>query len=116
MIGINGKLPFLETPPTSVVKAGTYDTTHYLLQGHWLRVRRSRKQETGSEMLSIRYTPPFFSRILFLSSSSETPIFLISVVARSNIILKQLVLQAKKEYDAEAIHRIQIYFADAHGS
>lgn len=43
------------------------------------------------------------------------PLF-ISVVARSNAILKQLVLQAKKEYEAEAIHRIQIYFADAHGS
>jgi len=41
---------------------------------------------------------------------------LTSVVARSNAILKQLVLQAKKEYEAEAVHRIQIYFADAHGS
>ncbi|KAF8345503.1 P-loop containing nucleoside triphosphate hydrolase protein [Amanita rubescens] len=38
------------------------------------------------------------------------------VVARSNTILKQLVLQAKKEYEAEAVHRIQIYFADSHGS
>lgn len=38
------------------------------------------------------------------------------MVARSNAILKQLVLQAKKEYEAEAIHRIQIYFADSHGS
>ena len=38
-----------------------------------------------------------------------------SVVARSNSILKQLVLQAKKEYEAEAVHRIQIYFADSHG-
>src|SRR6266576_3515148 len=43
-------------------------------------------------------------------------IFIHSVVARSNTILKQLVLQAKKEYEAEAIHRIQIYFADSHGS
>jgi len=39
-----------------------------------------------------------------------------SVVARNNAILKQLVLQAKKEYEAESVHRIQIYFADAHGS
>ena len=38
-----------------------------------------------------------------------------SVVARNNSILKQLVLQAKKEYEAEAVHRIQIYFADSHG-
>jgi chaperone BCS1 len=37
------------------------------------------------------------------------------VVARNNSILKQLVLQAKKEYEAEAVHRIQIYFADSHG-
>jgi chaperone BCS1 len=36
-------------------------------------------------------------------------------VARNNSILKQLVLQAKKEYEAEAVHRIQIYFADSHG-
>lgn len=39
-----------------------------------------------------------------------------SVVARNNSILKQLVLQAKREYEAEAVHRIQIYFADSHGS
>ncbi|KAF8965606.1 hypothetical protein BDZ97DRAFT_1757154 [Flammula alnicola] len=80
-------------PKTRVVFQPTYDTTHTIFyRGHWLRVRRGRKQETGSEMLSI------------------------SVVARSNAILKQLVLQAKKEYEAEAVHRIQIYFADAHGS
>ena len=40
----------------------------------------------------------------------------LSVVARNNNVLKQLVLQAKREYEAEAVHRIQIYFADAHGS
>ncbi|KAF9033515.1 P-loop containing nucleoside triphosphate hydrolase protein [Panaeolus papilionaceus] len=80
-------------PKTRVVFQPTYDTTHTIFyRGHWLRVRRGRKQETGSEMLSI------------------------SVVARSNAILKQLVLQAKREYEAEAVHRIQIYFADAHGS
>ena len=33
----------------------------------------------------------------------------------NNSILKQLVLQAKKEYEAEAVHRIQIYFAGSHG-
>ena len=37
-------------------------------------------------------------------------------MARSNAILKQLVLQAKREYEAESVHRIQIYFADSHGS
>ena len=42
-------------------------------------------------------------------------VFICSVVARNNSILKQLVLQAKKEHEAEAVHRIQIYFADSHG-
>ncbi|KIM45662.1 hypothetical protein M413DRAFT_345236 [Hebeloma cylindrosporum] len=80
-------------PKTRVSFQPTYDTTHTIFyRGHWLRVRRGRKQDTGSEMISI------------------------SVVARNNAILKQLVLQAKKEYEAEAVHRIQIYFADAHGS
>ncbi|KAI0297937.1 hypothetical protein BC826DRAFT_1090769 [Russula brevipes] len=75
-----------------VVFQPTTDTTHTIFyRGHWLRVRRGRKSN-GYEMLSI------------------------SVVARSNSILKQLVLQAKKEYEAEAVHRIQIYFADSYGS
>ncbi|KAF8229508.1 P-loop containing nucleoside triphosphate hydrolase protein [Tricholoma matsutake] len=79
---------------TRVVFQPTFDTTHTIYyRGHWLRVRRGRKADgSGTEVLSI------------------------SVVARSNTILKQLVLQAKKEYEAEAIHRIQIYFADSHGS
>ena len=38
------------------------------------------------------------------------------MVARNNNILKQLVVQAKKEYEAEAVHGVQIYFADSHGS
>ena len=40
-----------------------------------------------------------------------------SVVAHNNSILKPLgvVLQAKKEHKAEAVHHIQIYFADSHG-
>ncbi|KAF8989792.1 hypothetical protein BDQ17DRAFT_1393236 [Cyathus striatus] len=81
-----------ERPKTRVVFQPTFDTTHTIYyKGHWLRVRRGRKQD-GCEVLSI------------------------SVVARSNSILKQLVLQAKREYEAEAVHRIQIYFADAHGS
>ncbi|KAI0255479.1 hypothetical protein BJV78DRAFT_1273466 [Lactifluus subvellereus] len=75
-----------------VVFQPTTDTTHTIYyRGHWLRVRRGRKSN-GYEMLSI------------------------SVVARNNSILKQLVLQAKKEYEAEAVHRIQIYFADSYGS
>jgi chaperone BCS1 len=78
---------------TRVVFQPTFDTTHTIYyRGHWLRVARSRKQDGSScEQLSI------------------------SVVARNNSILKQLVLQAKKEYEAEAVHRIQLYLADAHG-
>lgn len=78
---------------TRVVFQPTANTTHTIYyKGHWLRVRRGRKNDgSGCEMLSI------------------------SVVARNNSILKQLVLQAKREYEAEAVHRIQIYFADSHG-
>ncbi|KAI0784726.1 P-loop containing nucleoside triphosphate hydrolase protein [Abortiporus biennis] len=78
---------------TRVVFQPTANTTHTIYyKGHWLRVRRSRRNDhSGAEVLSI------------------------SVVARNNSILKQLVLQAKREYEAEAVHRIQIYFADSHG-
>ncbi|CAE6468724.1 unnamed protein product [Rhizoctonia solani] len=75
-----------------VVFMPTLDTSHTIYyKGHWLRVCRSR-QTNGDEMLSI------------------------SVVARSNNILKQLVLEAKKEYERDAEHRVQIFFADSHGS
>ncbi|KAK0211481.1 P-loop containing nucleoside triphosphate hydrolase protein [Armillaria fumosa] len=79
---------------TRVVFQPTFDTTHTIFyRGHWLRVSRGRKADgTGCELLSI------------------------SVVARNNTILKQLVLEAKREFEAEAIHRIQIYFADFFGS
>ncbi|KAF7305603.1 hypothetical protein HMN09_00813500 [Mycena chlorophos] len=77
---------------TRVIFQPTFDTTHTIYwRGHWLRVRRSRGTD-GCEILSV------------------------SVVARSNTILKALVLQAKRDYEAEAVHRIQIYFADPHGS
>ncbi|KAF7376913.1 hypothetical protein MSAN_00109100 [Mycena sanguinolenta] len=77
---------------TRVIFQPTFDTTHTIYwRGHWLRVRRGRGAD-GGEVLSV------------------------SVVARSNTILKALVLQAKKEYEAEAVHRIQIFFADPHGS
>ncbi|EJD42258.1 P-loop containing nucleoside triphosphate hydrolase protein [Auricularia subglabra TFB-10046 SS5] len=77
-----------------VVFQPTFDTTLTIFyKGHWLRVRRSKKTD-----------------------GSDVEVLSISVVARSNTILKQLVLQAKREYEADAIHRIQIYFADSHGS
>ncbi|KAK0192317.1 hypothetical protein F5146DRAFT_497906 [Armillaria mellea] len=79
---------------TRVVFQPTFDTTHTIFyRGHWLRVKRGRKTDgTGCEVLSI------------------------SVVARNNTILKQVVLEAKREFEAEAVHRIQIYFADFFGS
>jgi len=44
-------------PKTRIVFQPTYDTTHTIYyRGHWLRVRRGKKQESGCEMLSIRYT------------------------------------------------------------
>ncbi|KAJ7657327.1 P-loop containing nucleoside triphosphate hydrolase protein [Mycena polygramma] len=77
---------------TRVIFQPTFDTTHTIYwRGHWLRVKRARGAD-GGEVLSV------------------------SVVARSNTILKALVLQAKREYEAEAVHRIQIFFADPHGS
>ncbi|KAL0957129.1 hypothetical protein HGRIS_003221 [Hohenbuehelia grisea] len=79
---------------TRVVFQPTFDSTHTIYyKGHWLRVKRSHKTDgSGSEVLSI------------------------SVVARNNTILKSLVLEAKRAYEAESIHRIQIYFADSYGS
>jgi chaperone BCS1 len=77
---------------TRVVFQPTSDSTHTIYyRGHWLRVRRARNS-ANSELLSV------------------------SVVARSNAILKQLVLEAKRAYEAESVHRVQIYFADSHGS
>ena len=35
-----------------------------------------------------------------------------SVVARNNDILKKLVLEAKKEYEKDAEHRVHIFMAD----
>lgn len=76
----------------SVVFVPTFDSTIGIYyRKHWLRVRRW-KNSSGSEMLSI------------------------SVVARNNSVLKQLVLEAKKLYEADAEHRVNIYFADAHAS
>ncbi|KAK0204018.1 P-loop containing nucleoside triphosphate hydrolase protein [Desarmillaria ectypa] len=77
---------------TRVVFQPTFDTMHTIFYGgHWLRVKRGRKSD-GCEVLSI------------------------SVVARNNTVLKQLVLEAKREFEAEAVHRIQIYFADLYGN
>ncbi|CAK5266908.1 unnamed protein product [Mycena citricolor] len=82
------------SPPskTRVIFQPTFDSTHTIFwRGHWLRVKRGRGTD-GGEVLSV------------------------SVVARSNDVLKALVMVAKREYEAEAVHRIQIFFADPHGS
>jgi len=101
---------------TRVVFQPTFDTTHTIYyRGHWLRVKRSRKQDTGCEVLTIsRVSALVVTRAILAIKQTLTPNS--RVVARSNTILKQLVLQAKREYEAEAIHRIQIYFADQYGS
>ena len=40
---------------TRVVFQPTFDTTHTIFyRGHWLRVRRSRKNDSDLEMLSVR--------------------------------------------------------------
>ena len=38
--------------------------------------------------------------------------FLCSVIARSNTILKKLVLEAKRDYEKDAEHRVHIFMAD----
>jgi len=38
-----------------------------------------------------------------------------SVVARNNDILKKLVLDAKREYEKDAEHRVHIFMADTYG-
>ncbi|KAF8721817.1 hypothetical protein AX14_010168 [Amanita brunnescens Koide BX004] len=67
------------------------DTTHTVYyHGHWLRITRSKRYPDDSHGASIR----------------------ISVVARNNDILKKLVLEAKRDYEKDAVHRVHIYLAD----
>ncbi|KXN86211.1 putative mitochondrial chaperone BCS1-B, partial [Leucoagaricus sp. SymC.cos] len=66
------------------------DTTHTIYyRGHWLRITRTKRYpDHGGYSLKI------------------------SVVARNNDILKKLVLEAKKEYEKDAEHRVHIFLAD----
>ncbi|KAJ7355673.1 P-loop containing nucleoside triphosphate hydrolase protein [Mycena albidolilacea] len=66
------------------------DTTHTIYyRGHWLRITRTKRYpDYGGSTLKI------------------------SVVARNNDILKKLVLEAKKEYEKDAEHRVHIFMAD----
>ncbi|KAK6977499.1 P-loop containing nucleoside triphosphate hydrolase protein [Favolaschia claudopus] len=93
---------------TRVIFQPTFDSTHTIYwRGHWLRVRRSRGSPPSSSNNS-----SFWGG----SGGGEGEVLSVSVIARSNTILKALVLQAKREYEAEAVHRIQIFFADPHGT
>ncbi|KAJ3558700.1 hypothetical protein NM688_g759 [Phlebia brevispora] len=67
------------------------DTTHTIYyRGHWLRITRTRRLNEFGSCGEIK----------------------ISVVARNNDILKKLVVEAKKEYEKDAVHRVHIFMAD----
>ncbi|KAK1226332.1 hypothetical protein PQX77_010696 [Marasmius sp. AFHP31] len=66
------------------------DTTHTIYyRGHWLRITRTKRYpDFGGASIKV------------------------SVVARNNDILKRLVLDAKREYEKDAEHRVHIFMAD----
>ncbi|KAI0820255.1 hypothetical protein BC628DRAFT_912718 [Trametes gibbosa] len=67
------------------------DTTHTIYyRGHWLRITRTKRFQDYGSYAELK----------------------ISVVARNNDILKRLVLEAKREYEKDAEHRVHIYMAD----
>ncbi|OBZ73947.1 putative mitochondrial chaperone BCS1-B [Grifola frondosa] len=67
------------------------DTTHTIYyRGHWLRITRTKRFQDYGACAELK----------------------ISVVARSNDILKKLVLEAKREYEKDAEHRVHIFMAD----
>ncbi|KAF7370924.1 Mitochondrial chaperone bcs1 [Mycena sanguinolenta] len=67
------------------------DTTHTIYyRGHWLRITRTKRFPEYGHGSALK----------------------ISVVARNNDILKKLVLEAKKDYEKDAEHRVHIFLAD----
>ncbi|KAI0326269.1 P-loop containing nucleoside triphosphate hydrolase protein [Cubamyces sp. BRFM 1775] len=67
------------------------DTTHTIYyRGHWLRITRTKRYQDYGSCAELK----------------------ISVVARNNDILKRLVLEAKREYEKDAEHRVHIFMAD----
>ncbi|ETW78832.1 AAA ATPase [Heterobasidion irregulare TC 32-1] len=67
------------------------DTTHTIYyRGHWLRITRTKRFQEYGHYSALK----------------------ISVVARNNDILKRLVLEAKREYEKDAEHRVHIFMAD----
>lgn len=77
-----------------VVFMPCHDVTHTIYYGgHLLRITRSKRNSEYGTTQEIK----------------------ISVVARSNDVIKKLVLEAKKLYEADSEHRICIFLADQHG-
>lgn len=71
------------------------DTTHTIYyRGHWLRITRSKRTTDWGTYQEVK----------------------ISVVARNNTVIKQLVLEAKKMYEKDAEHRIHVFIPDQWGS
>ncbi|KZP28643.1 P-loop containing nucleoside triphosphate hydrolase protein [Athelia psychrophila] len=67
------------------------DTTHTIYyNGHWLRITRTMRSSDWGQESALK----------------------VSVVARNNDILKQLVLEAKREYEKDAEHKVHIFMAD----
>ncbi|KAH9034637.1 P-loop containing nucleoside triphosphate hydrolase protein [Lactarius pseudohatsudake] len=67
------------------------DTNHTIYyRGHWLKITRTRRYQDYGHYSALK----------------------ISVVARNNDILKRLVLEAKREYEKDAEHRVHIFMAD----
>ncbi|KZT07175.1 P-loop containing nucleoside triphosphate hydrolase protein [Laetiporus sulphureus 93-53] len=74
-----------------VVIIPSLDTTHTIYyRGHWLRITRIKRFQEYGAYAELK----------------------ISVVARNNDILKSLVLEAKREYEKDAEHRVHIFMAD----
>ncbi|KAJ7623583.1 P-loop containing nucleoside triphosphate hydrolase protein [Roridomyces roridus] len=78
-------------PKRKVAFMPSVDHTHTIYyHGHWLRIVRTQRYPDHSHYAALK----------------------ISVVARNNDILKKLVLEAKREYEKDAEHRVHIFLAD----
>ncbi|KLO10975.1 P-loop containing nucleoside triphosphate hydrolase protein [Schizopora paradoxa] len=71
---------------------GTTHTIYY--RGHWLRITRTKRTTAWGNCAELS----------------------VSVIARNNSILKKLVLEAKRDYEKDAEHRVHIFMADSYGS
>jgi chaperone BCS1 len=72
----------------------TVDSSHGIFYaGHWLKITRCKRTTDWGSVQELK----------------------ISVVARNNNVIKQLVLEAKKLYEKDAEHRVHIFMADEYG-